>query len=438
MKPEIKSSVEACIRVLDKNARAGYTVPSAELYPHQWLWDSCFTAIGLRHIDINRAKREILSLKRGAWKNGMLPNIIFNDSSINFDHNLWESQQEPAAPKTVRTTTITQPPMLAEAVIKIGEKLNKQERIKWFESMYKTIEDYHKWLYAERNPENNGLVIQLHPYESGLDNSPPWMFLINKQRYPWWIRSANTHSIEVIFNHLRRDVEYVPSSQRIGLKDALECFYLVRKLKKTHYGYTPIKKSRQPIMQDLVFNSIFIRANKHLLSIAEEINRDIPYDLMQHMKKTEQSLEILWSEQHRQYYSRDFNNKSLIIRKTIATFMPLYSGSISRQRAAKLVEDLTDKNSYWANYPVPSAALDSRQFRPDKYWQGPTWMNANWLIIEGLKSYGYKELAQELTRRSLDLINNGVYEYYSPLDGSPKGAKDFSWTASLAIDLAVR
>jgi hypothetical protein len=65
--------------VLEVNQRGDYTVPAEGLYPHQWLWDSCFIAIGLRHYDLERAQKEILSLLRGQWSNGMMPNMIFAD-----------------------------------------------------------------------------------------------------------------------------------------------------------------------------------------------------------------------------------------------------------------------------------------------------------------------------------------------------------------------
>src|SRR3712207_781777 len=72
---------DAARNVLTQNDRGDYTVPVARLYPHQWLWDSCFIAIGMRHYDTERAKNEIYSLLRGQWANGMLPNIIFNDGN---------------------------------------------------------------------------------------------------------------------------------------------------------------------------------------------------------------------------------------------------------------------------------------------------------------------------------------------------------------------
>src|SRR6478752_7240925 len=57
--------------VLEANRRGRWTCPSSTLYPHQWLWDSCFIAIGLVRTDPTRAAGELRSLFRGQWANGM-------------------------------------------------------------------------------------------------------------------------------------------------------------------------------------------------------------------------------------------------------------------------------------------------------------------------------------------------------------------------------
>ncbi|MEK7561630.1 MAG: glycoside hydrolase, partial [Patescibacteria group bacterium] len=62
-----KELLRAAEEVLKTNDRGSFTVPAADLYPHQWLWDSCFVAIGLRHLDLERAQAELTSLLRGQW-----------------------------------------------------------------------------------------------------------------------------------------------------------------------------------------------------------------------------------------------------------------------------------------------------------------------------------------------------------------------------------
>src|SRR5947199_2943808 len=102
--------------VLKRNDRGSYTMPAGDLYPHQWLWDSCFIAIGLRHLDTERAKNELRSLLRGQWSNGMLPHMIFNPGADDKKARKKEVPRlNPYAPNDVYTSGITQPPMLAEA-----------------------------------------------------------------------------------------------------------------------------------------------------------------------------------------------------------------------------------------------------------------------------------------------------------------------------------
>src|SRR6185312_15106130 len=135
--------------VLKHNDREAWTVPAAELYPHQWLWDSCFISIGLRHVDVDRAKTELRSLLRGQWSNGMLPNIIFT-SNERRHIDLWRSWVSPYAPDDVATSGITQPPMLAEAVLRIGQKLKLPERRSWYKEMLPHLVHYHEWFYNDR------------------------------------------------------------------------------------------------------------------------------------------------------------------------------------------------------------------------------------------------------------------------------------------------
>src|ERR1035437_4148542 len=54
-----------------------YTCPSIYHYYHQWLWDSCFTAIAWTHFDLSRARRELLSLIAPQREDGRIGHMIF-------------------------------------------------------------------------------------------------------------------------------------------------------------------------------------------------------------------------------------------------------------------------------------------------------------------------------------------------------------------------
>src|SRR4051812_1226921 len=87
-----------CLNVLEENDRGNHTSP-AKLYPHQWLWDSCFVAIGLRHENPERAAKEIANLVHGQWANGMIPHMIFSKGrEYRLEREAWRSWLSPYAP----------------------------------------------------------------------------------------------------------------------------------------------------------------------------------------------------------------------------------------------------------------------------------------------------------------------------------------------------
>jgi glycogen debranching enzyme len=158
--------------------------------------------------------------------------------------------------------------------------------------------------------------------------------------------------------------------------------------------------------------------------------------LAERMQKTESAFSALWDPYSRQYYSRDFVSHRLLKDSSIGTLMPLYAGCISKERVKDLVKMLEDEHMFGANFPIPSVPLNSEWFQQYAYWEGPTWVNMNWLLIDGLKRHGYDDHAAALAESTLEMVKLGGFaEYFSPLDGSPAGADNFSWTAALVIDL---
>lgn len=424
------------IAVLKKNDQKRYISPAGGLYPHQWLWDSCFIAIGLRHLSIERAQTELRSLIRGQWTNGMIPNMIFKDSGMYArDAAIWRSDLSVFAPSNIKTSGITQPPMLAEAIVRIGEKLSTSERRSWYAEMYQPLLAYHTWLFSERDPSASGLITLFHPYETGLDNTPPWIDQLHKHHRPWWAKFIKMVHADNLINLIRRDTRHVTPGQRMENLDALLFYSMIRKLRVKKYDSAKILKRNYMSIEDITFNSIFIRANEHLLHIAELIGESVPDEVADRISLGRKSFEQLWDAPSTQYYSRNWHTKRLIRSPSIGALMPLYSGSISKERAEQLVALLERSDMFATSYLVPSVPVNSPDFESLRYWQGPTWLNTNWLIADGLERYGYKKQAKHIRKQSILMVqNHGFYEYFSPLDGSPAGAKDFSWTAALTID----
>ena len=127
--------------------------------------------------------------------------------------------------------------------------------------------------------------------------------------------------------------------------------------------------------------------------------------------------------------------------RTPFNLFPLITGRMPPEIAARLVAHLTDEQQFWTRYPVPTVALDDPKYDPQTMWRGPTWVNVNYLLVEGLQRAGYPELARELRRRTLEMMlrEDDIYEYYHPETGEspPKAASIFGWSSALFIEMAL-
>jgi glycogen debranching enzyme len=85
---------------------------------------------------------------------------------------------------------------------------------------------------------------------------------------------------------------------------------------------------------------------------------------------------------------------------------------------------------------APSVGVDEKSFQPSGYWRGPIWININWFLWRAFQVYNLNDRAELMKQDILELVaQQGFYEYYNPLNGKGIGAKNFSWTAALVIDL---
>src|SRR3712207_274181 len=115
---------------LDFNWAGEYTKPGPRLYPHQWSWDSALVAIGYSHYDQGRAKRELRHLFESQWKNGLLPQIVFNSRFGEYFPGVgfWHAQRSPDAPRDRRTSGVVQPPIHATAALQIHHRAEDEEQ----------------------------------------------------------------------------------------------------------------------------------------------------------------------------------------------------------------------------------------------------------------------------------------------------------------------
>lgn len=130
--------------------------------------------------------------------------------------------------------------------------------------------------------------------------------------------------------------------------------------------------------------------------------------------------------------------------KVITPFnlFPLFSGFLPDEIHNHILSYLEDQDIFGGQYVIPTVARNDPKFDPQTMWRGPVWANINYFFIEALRTYGERDLANRIRKKTLDMINaqNGIYEFYDPNTGIPpqRAVKAFGWTAAVFIDLAIQ
>jgi glycogen debranching enzyme len=211
---------------------------------------------------------------------------------------------------------------------------------------------------------------------------------------------------------------------------------LAHRARRYRFELRRIPAAESVLIDDLAFNAILAAANRALVELARDANVPLEPALTACFDRTARALDDLWDEASGQYFSRDAVTGTLLTVPTVATFLPLWAGIATPGRTARLVARLAEP-AWWTRFPVPSVPTDAPEFEAERYWKGPTWVNMNWMIIQGLVRQGETEVADELRRRTLALVAaSGCKEYFSALTGHGYGADEFSWTAALVLELA--
>src|SRR5207248_6736807 len=129
-------------------------------------WDSAFIAIGLTHVDPDRAMRELEVLFGAQWSDGRVPHIVFNPDAAHYfpGADWWASAAtSPDAPREPATSGLIQPPVHAIALQRVL-KATGPARIR---DLYPRVLEWHRYLAQFRDPDETGLLVIYHPWESG-------------------------------------------------------------------------------------------------------------------------------------------------------------------------------------------------------------------------------------------------------------------------------
>lgn len=380
-----------CRDVLARNWRGGmrgertygYTAPSPGRYPWQWYWDSCFAAIVWRRFDRDRARAELSSLLAAANPDGFIGHTIFWAQPVDRARRLFYNVQS----RSDFMTSTIQPPLLAWAWrIAVGDPREVP-----------AITAHHDRVQRDRDLDGDGLIWILQPDESGLDASPKFDAV-------WGWRAHGLPTFPLLVARNRRydfDIRRIQAAGGPVVCDVMtNVLHNLSRLALGRPSITKVLIDRCYDERTGLFNQL-VRSRAPTSGRAPEV--------------------VTWS-----------------------ALSPLALPDLPEAIGRRLVEEhLLDPAQFWLPVAPPSVSVAEPSFSTNdrfmflrRYWRGPTWINAAWLLWLGLVRLGYRAQSRELELGIIRAVAGaGLREYYDPTTGEGMGARDFSWSA-LAMEFA--
>jgi hypothetical protein len=404
---------EAAEAVLTGNWTGGSTVPSRRQYPHQWGWDAAYIAIGWSWLDPGRAATELESLLAGQWEDGRVPHIVFHP-------DVPEDAYFPGPSFWGRETSgITQPPLHGRAALEVAQRGAGDDFLR---RVFGRLAAQHAYLRDRRDAGGAGLAAIVHPWESGLDDSPAWDAPLAAVELP----AGGVEPYE------RRDRQHVDPSERPS--DAAYDRFVHLAAAYRDRGYADDGESAF-LVEDPLFNAIWLWSTHALVEIAQRIGED-PGPFRESAAAIHEGLlGRLWDGER--FRPRDLRADRLVEPRTILGFGPLLDPDLPIEVRDTLVAELASPHfRSSAGIGVASYDLLGPEFDRRRYWRGPVWASLNWLIARGLRGHGLDAEADELERTTVGLVErSGMREYFDPVTGDGLGAGEFSWTAAVVTDI---
>lgn len=409
--------------ILIANDRGGYTVPNGRVYPFQWNWDSAFVAMGFATFDIERAWREVETLFEVQWSDGFVPHIIFwqDDEGYFPGPDVWKSGRMP------QTSGITQPPVAATAVRMLWESAPDAAYRARLEAMFPKLMDWHRWFKRNRDHEGRGIVVAVHPWETGRDNSPEWDV------------PGEPIDVSNVGDYVRRDTSHLDAKMRPTKLEYDRYLALVQFGRNLGWDHAKIGRDSPFRVADVGMSMILLRANRDLLALAELLGRDAEAaELRDNIAASEAGISWLWDADKQSWSSRDVLAGRFSGFVTSASFLSFYAGlrDATKDTATLAhIARIADK----VRYLMPSLDPEDPGFQMVRYWRGPVWAVVNYMIATGLGEAGHADWAARVRDDTLALIGStGFYEAFSPIDGTGSGGDDFSWTAAVWLAMSAK
>ena len=109
---------------------------------------------------------------------------------------------------------------------------------------------------------------------------------------------------------------------------------------------------------------------------------------------------LMWDEKDGLYYDYDFVHRHIHRYPFLTTFYPLWTGIASPKQAARVVSNLRKFER--------EGGLQTSSNRSGDQWDAPFgWAPLQWIAVQGLRKYGYRESADRISEHFLSLVYQG-------------------------------
>jgi hypothetical protein len=357
----------------------GYCVPNPNVYPHLWLWDSCFHAICWAHLDDPRSLREFDAVLAGQLAGGLVPHMRYGGRPP----DTWLG---PLA----ETSSLAQPPMFGHAAkVLAGRGLRPSD-----DALHRARRGL-DWLWDHRRTERD-LVYVVHPWEAGNDHSPRW----DDWGAPGRTARDYDRAARTAWNKQRmRDVRFDPDGAANSSVSFMAC----------PAGFNAYVAFNLAELADLLSDAtladraalIGAAMDTHLWDPAEQLWKDLA-----------------------------------LVGGGASTTAPISDGLMgalvtrSRHHALAALDQLTDPGRFEALWGPTNVARTHPAYDPGMYWRGAAWPHLNYLLWLAVRRWDLLDVADALADRTrAAAVTSGWAEYWNPETGQGLGAIPQSWTA---------
>ncbi|MBN1938894.1 MAG: hypothetical protein JW843_04865 [Candidatus Aminicenantes bacterium] len=199
------------------------------------------------------------------------------------------------------------------------------------------------------------------------------------------------------------------------------------------------------ILNAVDLNSLYALDALCLAQIADILDRQAERDAYLDEYELQKKLvnDILWNSRENFYFDRFWDGR-FSSRKAASNFFPMLARIPDDRRAQLIRRHLLDPKEFWGDFLIPTVSRDDPAFldpgNPSRQaWRGAIRPAANYLVYQGLKSYGFDAEASEFARKSAGLVLNAWHNFqlspesYHPLSGEAAGLRFQSLGPLLAL-----